>query len=151
MPKNTSINQPNLTPANVEVEQAIITRIEQMQDSHQPQNKRLENVKSLIINQIKRRRDVGRAKYGTTMERTDLMPSEWCQHLLEELLDAAIYCERLKRDAEKLESSQIPKLGLSSACRNMIDQTLNAVVVFECYRQDLENLEMASDDGRTST
>lgn len=39
----------------------------------------------------------GRRKYGTTLDRTDLSPDEWLQHLKEELLDAAGYVEALKR------------------------------------------------------
>jgi hypothetical protein len=37
----------------------------------------------------------GLAKYGTTMERDDLTNAEWLQHLQEELLDAAVYIEKL--------------------------------------------------------
>ena len=42
--------------------------------------------------------DIGREKYGTSMERTDLTTAQWLQHMKEELLDGAIYCERVKRD-----------------------------------------------------
>lgn len=41
---------------------------------------------------------VGQKKYGVTTERTDLSFLGWIQHLQEELMDAAIYCERLKDD-----------------------------------------------------
>jgi hypothetical protein len=40
----------------------------------------------------------GHAKYGVTTERTDISLAGWLQHLQEELLDAAVYVERLKRD-----------------------------------------------------
>lgn len=51
---------------------------------------------------LKKRSETGIAKYGTTLDRTDLTPSEWCQHLLEELLDASGYVLRLKKDLEEL-------------------------------------------------
>ena len=57
-------------------------------------------VEESVIESIRQRRDAGRQKYGTTMERTDLVLSDWLQHLQEELLDAAIYVERLKREVE---------------------------------------------------
>lgn len=37
----------------------------------------------------------GLAKYGTTMDRTDLTREQWLQHLYEELLDAAVYTKKL--------------------------------------------------------
>jgi hypothetical protein len=39
----------------------------------------------------------GRAKYGTTLDRTDLTLSEWLQHMTEELLDGAGYALAAKR------------------------------------------------------
>lgn len=58
-------------------------------------------VEETVIAQIRNRRDVGREKYGTTMEREDLSFIQWLQHLQEELLDAAIYAEKLKREHRK--------------------------------------------------
>ena len=57
-----------------------------------------DEIEERIIQEIRRRRDIGREKYGTSMERTDLTTQQWLQHMKEELLDGAIYCERVKRD-----------------------------------------------------
>ena len=51
-----------------------------------------------VIEKIRRRREAGRKKYGTTMERTDLNRLQWLQHAQEEAMDLAIYLERLLRD-----------------------------------------------------
>lgn len=40
---------------------------------------------------------VGFKKYGVTTERKDIDLQGWLQHLQEELLDAAIYIQRLKK------------------------------------------------------
>lgn len=40
----------------------------------------------------------GFRKYGVTTERTDVDTLGWLQHLQEELLDAAVYIERLKEE-----------------------------------------------------
>ena len=37
------------------------------------------------------------------MERDDLSLQEWLQHLQDELLDAAVYVEKLKEEVEELE------------------------------------------------
>lgn len=51
----------------------------------------LNNVMMLLL-----RAEVGKEKYGTTLERKDLEDKAWLQHLQEELLDAANYIEVLK-------------------------------------------------------
>jgi hypothetical protein len=57
-----------------------------------------------VIRKMYNRSQVGIKKYGTTMERDDLSYAEWLIHLQEEMLDAAIYCERLKIEHEKLKN-----------------------------------------------
>lgn len=56
-----------------------------------------EEVEEAVISQIRKRRDAGRSKYGTTMERTDLSILQWVQHAQEEAMDFSIYLEKLKR------------------------------------------------------
>lgn len=41
------------------------------------------------------RAETGYRKYGVTMERGDLNKEEWLIHLQEELLDGAVYIEKL--------------------------------------------------------
>jgi hypothetical protein len=41
-----------------------------------------------IVEQFRQRSRVGQAKYGTTLDRTDLKPLEWIQHAQEELMEA---------------------------------------------------------------
>jgi hypothetical protein len=52
-------------------------------------------VEEAVIERIRARRDAGRTKYGTTMERTDLSRVQWLRHAQEEALDLAIYLEKL--------------------------------------------------------
>ena len=56
------------------------------------------NVEDRVIGKILERREIGKKKYGTTMERKDLSFVQWLNHLQEELLDAAIYIEKVKDD-----------------------------------------------------
>jgi len=49
-----------------------------------------------VVVQLRTRAKKGKLKYGTTMERDDLTLMEWLQHLQEELMDAAVYVEKLK-------------------------------------------------------
>lgn len=45
---------------------------------------------------LRARAATGLAKYGTDLTRTDLLPSEWVQHAIEEALDLANYLQRIK-------------------------------------------------------
>lgn len=55
-----------------------------------------------LIGQIIERDACGKAKYGTTLDRTDLSLTDWLQHQAEELADGAGYALAAKREAEKL-------------------------------------------------
>lgn len=57
-------------------------------------------IEEAVIAQIRARRNAGRAKYKTSMERTDLTHLEWLRHWQQENLDAAIYAEKLIREEE---------------------------------------------------
>lgn len=57
-----------------------------------------------VINQLESRCEIGYKKYGVTTERNDLDLLQWLQHLQEELMDAAVYIERIKNEV-KTESS----------------------------------------------
>lgn len=58
------------------------------------------NVKAVAATLLLRA-EKGLQKYGTTTEREDLDLFDWLQHLQEELLDAAVYVERLKKEVSK--------------------------------------------------
>lgn len=54
----------------------------------------MKEIEESVIEKIRSRRDVGRTKYGTTMERNDLSMVQWLQHAQEEAMDLAIYLEK---------------------------------------------------------
>ena len=60
-----------------------------------------------VINSIREREERGMSKYGVNTDRTDLSTLEWLQHLQEELMDGAVYIERIKKD--KLQNNTPPQ------------------------------------------
>lgn len=48
-----------------------------------------------VITDLISREKIGRAKYGTTVDKANLSEKEWMQHAYEEALDFAIYLKRL--------------------------------------------------------
>ena len=50
-----------------------------------------------VIQQFTQRAQIGKAKYGTDLDRTDLSVLEWIQHAQEEHCDAILYLEKLKQ------------------------------------------------------
>jgi hypothetical protein len=55
----------------------------------------MSSIESKVCKKINKRALKGKEKYGTTMERTDLSLGEWINHLQEELMDAAVYAEKI--------------------------------------------------------
>ena len=61
---------------------------------------------SIVFDTIKdlaSRAEVGLNKYNTTMDREDLIASDWVQHAYEECLDMALYLKRLRKDMLAME------------------------------------------------
>lgn len=60
------------------------------------------NMKDIIVESVlekfKQRSEEGIKKYGVTMDRKDLSGLEWLTHLQEELMDATLYIEKLKKE-----------------------------------------------------
>jgi len=54
-----------------------------------------------VIADLDAREATGKAKYGTTMDRTDLTHVQWLQHALEETLDLALYLKAAIREASR--------------------------------------------------
>lgn len=65
-----------------------------------------------MVDLIRSRGKVGRDKYKTTMDRKDLRPEAWMQHLQEELGDALQYAERVKNCGKLLDDARAIMLTL---------------------------------------
>ena len=61
-------------------------------------------VHQLIIKYLNRSYE-GQKKYGTTLDRNDLVLRDWMQHLQEELMDASLYLEKLMSVIDTLEET----------------------------------------------
>ncbi len=59
---------------------------------------KLDSVVSSIISKFKDRAVMGKKKYGTDLDRTDLSVLDWIQHAQEEHMDAILYLEKLKKE-----------------------------------------------------
>ena len=56
-----------------------------------------------VLDKFKERSKKGIDKYGVTLDREDLSGLEWLTHLQEELMDATLYIEKLKKELEHLD------------------------------------------------
>ncbi len=61
------------------------------------QLKGLDSIVMTVIGKFAARARVGKEKYGTTLDRTDLGMLDWVEHTQEELMDAILYLEKLKQ------------------------------------------------------
>jgi hypothetical protein len=67
----------------------------------------MSRIEESVMAKIYERSLVGEQKYGVTMERTDLKDLDWLIHLQEEVMDSAVYLERIIQDKRK-------ELGISN-------------------------------------
>ena len=59
----------------------------------------MSRIEDKVCKKIQERAEIGLEKYGVTMERTDFDFVTWLIYLQEELLDAAVYLQRLIEDS----------------------------------------------------
>ena len=55
-----------------------------------------DSIVQAVIKKFLERSEVGKKKYGVTLDRTDLGVNDWIQHAQEELMDGILYLEKLK-------------------------------------------------------
>ena len=55
----------------------------------------MSKIEDAVMAKIYNRAIVGKEKYNTTMERTDLSVLDWLIHAQEEAMDSAVYLEKL--------------------------------------------------------
>lgn len=60
---------------------------------------KMSRIEDKVCKKIQERAKIGLEKYGVTMERTDFDFVTWLIYLQEELLDAAVYLQRLIEDS----------------------------------------------------
>lgn len=57
----------------------------------------MDSIVTSIIRKFTERAEMGKKKYGTDLDRTDLELLDWIQHAQEEHMDAILYLEKLKQ------------------------------------------------------
>jgi hypothetical protein len=60
----------------------------------------MDPVVQTVIEKFQQRSLLGQQKYGTTLEANSLPFLSWVQHMQEELMDAILYLEKLKKTHE---------------------------------------------------
>ena len=55
----------------------------------------MSSIEEQVCFKILKRSEVGKEKYGTTMERDDLTKLDWLKHAQEEAMDFCVYLQKL--------------------------------------------------------
>ena len=58
-------------------------------------NYEYDSVVENVINRLKDRARIGFEKYGTDLDRNDLITEQWIEHAIEEALDFSLYLTKL--------------------------------------------------------
>ena len=64
-------------------------------------NYEYDSVVENVINRLKDRARIGFKKYGTDLDRNDLITEQWIEHAIEEALDFSLYLTKLKEQMKK--------------------------------------------------
>ena len=62
-----------------------------------------DSVVDSVIDQLIDRANVGKKKYGTTMDRNDLSLHDWCEHAIQEALDMTLYLKKIQNELIKIK------------------------------------------------
>jgi histidinol dehydrogenase len=63
----------------------------------------VDSIVESVINKIRTRSEIGIAKYGITLDRTDYSTIDWIDAAIEEQMDNILYLTRLKQDIRAME------------------------------------------------
>jgi hypothetical protein len=75
-----------------------ISKTNESKSNMDDSNEVVDSVVFSIISQFVNRAKIGKAKYGTDLDRTDLSILDWIQHAKEEHMDAILYLEKIKNE-----------------------------------------------------
>jgi hypothetical protein len=64
-------------------------------------NYEYDSVVENVSNRLKDRARIGFEKYGTDLDRNDLITEQWIEHAIEEALDFSLYLTKLKEQLKK--------------------------------------------------
>jgi len=71
--------------------------ISNQEDRHLRAFHKTDSIVDSIIDQFVERARMGKAKYGTDLDRNDLDILEWIEHAKQEHMDAILYLEKIKQ------------------------------------------------------
>lgn len=106
----------------------------------------MSKIEERVIAKIRHRAEIGKAKYGTTLEREDLSAEQWLTHLQEELLDGANYIEKILAGNifKEKEESKANLLKQIDVMKNNIMRSNNILNMINSYSEvDNEKHEFA--------
>tara|TARA_R100001015_G_C4634814_1_gene202212 strand:- start:5009 stop:5263 length:255 start_codon:yes stop_codon:yes gene_type:complete len=82
----------------------------------------MSRIEDEVCKRIQERAEVGKSKYGVTMETASLSQLEWLIHAQEEAMDLAVYLQKLiEAEQDRLEMKNIRKDYLKAKLREMED------------------------------
>lgn len=85
----------------------------------------MDSIVTAVVERFKQRSEFGQKKYGTNLDRNDLSFLDWVQHMQEELMDAILYLEKMKkvngeparRKCTSCDQTGVDKFEPEYACR----------------------------------
>lgn len=84
----------------------------------------IKDTETEVCADIKRRQELGIAKYGTTVAQNPLELRQWLQHAYEEKLDDAVYMKRAIQELDKIIDAGVANSIDIDKIMNQVQKTL---------------------------
>jgi hypothetical protein len=97
----------------------------------------VDSIVEAVINKIRTRSEIGIAKYGITLDRTDYSTIDWIDAAIEEQMDNILYLTRLKQDIKALEE----QLADMDIARDIKSTSIKYYTVGTRFDKDMEPAE----------
>jgi len=72
----------------------------------------MSRIEDIVCKKIQKRAEVGLKKYGVTVDRNDFTVQEWLQHFQDELMDGAIYAQKLLEELKRNHNGKRKENGI---------------------------------------
>lgn len=79
------------------MEEELEEKIKSELESKNKENYKPDSIVSSVMNKFLERSKMGKQKYGTDLDRTDLSLYDWIVHAQDEHMDAILYLEKIKQ------------------------------------------------------
>jgi GxxExxY protein len=102
----------------------------------------MDSVVSSIIQKFETRAQMGKEKYGTDLDRTDLTTLQWINHAQDELMDGILYLQKLKCETTPEERGEVNFEAIARSIMESLGTGFSEAVYHNAFEVELRKIGM---------